>query len=207
MSRRKSAHERAEDYKRSRSAQERDEDRDFLLEIYTGYYALMQYHVCKSIRAPDNRRIAEEIINGLILDFVYHVDLLRELKAQNRLEAYLTSAVLFAANSYRKYGRRFSVMLLPESWQCPDNNTPETLYEEQENNRETHEKVRAILDELPDREKALLRDFYMDELPRGEICGGLAITENSFYQALSRARKRARAVAERLLFGKRGTGK
>ncbi len=58
--------------------------------------------------------------------------------------------------------------------------------------------VRRLLDELPtERDRAILRRYYLDEQDKDEICAALGLTREHFTRVLFRARKRYRESLER----------
>jgi len=58
--------------------------------------------------------------------------------------------------------------------------------------------VRQLLDELPaERDRAILRRYYLDEQDKDEICAALGLTREHFTRVLFRARQRYRESVER----------
>jgi RNA polymerase sigma-70 factor (ECF subfamily) len=58
--------------------------------------------------------------------------------------------------------------------------------------------VRRLLDELPtERDRAILRRYYLDEQDKDEICAALGLTREHFTRVLFRARQRYRESLER----------
>jgi len=58
--------------------------------------------------------------------------------------------------------------------------------------------VRHLLDELPtERDRAILRRYYLDEQDKDEICAALGLTREHFTRVLFRARQRYREAVER----------
>jgi RNA polymerase sigma-70 factor, ECF subfamily len=57
--------------------------------------------------------------------------------------------------------------------------------------------VRRLLDELPtERDRAILRRYYLDEQDKDEICAALGLTREHFTRVLFRARQRYRESLE-----------
>jgi len=58
--------------------------------------------------------------------------------------------------------------------------------------------VRRLLDELPtERDREILRRYYLDEQDKDEICSALGLTKEHFTKVLFRARQRYRESLER----------
>ncbi|WP_232425974.1 RNA polymerase sigma factor [Teredinibacter turnerae] len=73
------------------------------------------------------------------------------------------------------------------------NETPETQLRHQR----LRTAIGALLNELPqERDRELLRRFYLQEQEKGEICKSLTLTERHFHRVLHRARQRFRELWE-----------
>jgi len=50
------------------------------------------------------------------------------------------------------------------------------------------------LDQLPDRDRKILREFYLEEKPRADIMRQMGLSDENFRVALFRAKERFRAI-------------
>jgi RNA polymerase sigma-70 factor (ECF subfamily) len=62
--------------------------------------------------------------------------------------------------------------------------------------RELAERIRSVLEELPERDRTILRQFYLEARRGPEIAAGLGIPADQISTALHRARERARKLLQ-----------
>lgn len=119
------------------------------------------------------------------------------LDETSRLDAYVRGVARnLARNETRKIKRRGPVEPLrleaPLADHAPDPLTAAVA-------AETRRAVHRVLDELSSsRDRHILRGHYLVERPRDEVCQDLGIEPRTYYVVLHRARRRFRALLERL---------
>ena len=86
-----------------------------------------------------------------------------------------------------------SVQLAPDHLEIPDKILNlETLAISEE----TRQKVREVLAQLPERDQAVLRAIFLDEMTKDELCGKFGVTRDYLRVLLHRAKEKFRQAME-----------
>lgn len=159
---------------------------EFVLAFQAGVRALVRRHT----------RPAEPSVDDLVQD-VLHTLIMRlrgnALHDAQMLPAYVRSTVVFIVTAeYRKRGRRGENDSNPPS--------PDELHDPDQPEHHTRREqlcscVRSVLAELGvDRDREVLRRFYLAEEDRDTVCAALSIAPDHFHRVLHRARARMKEL-------------
>ncbi len=143
-------------------------------------------------------RPGDPIVDDLVQDVLQHlIQKMRDSALNNpkALPAYIRStAVNMVIAEYRRRGRRgeYSASVDVETLQSTDDPSRNAQRDQLKHC------VRVLLAELPvDRDREVLRRFYLDEQDRDTVCTELNIDTNHFRRVLHRARQRLKVLLQR----------
>lgn len=168
-------------------------DYAFIEEIYRSSYKLAAYHIYRVVKEPVE---IADLLQDTFVRLIPKIDLLQSL-SENQLRVYISQTAKHTALDYmRKKHVRDKWTYYPEetSPEPADNaDTPEEAYIKQER----REEIQCAMDKLSERDRDLLYFKYRLDLSAPDICRAMGIKPESFYQALSKARKRLCKIMER----------
>jgi len=159
---------------------------EFVLAFQAGVRALVRRHA----------RPADPIIDDLVQD-VLHTLILRlrdnALHDAATLPAYVRSTVVFVVTAeYRKRGRRGENDSDPPS---PDDLPDPDQPDHHARREQLRGSVNRVLAELVvERDREVLRRYYLKEEDRDTVCAALAIEPDHFHRVLHRARARMKEL-------------
>jgi RNA polymerase sigma-70 factor (ECF subfamily) len=158
----------------------------FVLAFQAGVRALVRRHA----------RPADPIIDDLVQDVLHTlITRLRDnaLHDAATLPAYVRSTVVFVVTAeYRKRGRRGENDSNPQSPDdLPDPDQPDHHARREELCRSVH---RVLAELSVDRDREVLRRYYLKEEDRDTVCAALAIEPDHFHRVLHRARTRMKEL-------------
>jgi RNA polymerase sigma-70 factor (ECF subfamily) len=158
---------------------------DFVRLFQPGIRALVRRHA----------RPADPIVEDLVQDVIHQ--LIRRLRASAlhdplALPGYVRSTVVLTVQAeYRRRGRRGenAAAVSVDSLQGSDDPIAAAQREQMNSS------VRTLLAELPtERDREILRRFYLQENDRDTVCAALGIDPDHFHRVLHRARQRLKAL-------------
>jgi RNA polymerase sigma-70 factor (ECF subfamily) len=158
---------------------------DFVRAFGPGIRTLVRRHA----------RPGDPAVDDLCQDVVQNVlQALRrgELRDPSALPGYVRNAVVFTVRAeYRRRGRRGEDGLDGRVEELPGPDDPAASLQREQLGRA----IRRLLDELPvQRDRELLRRFYLEERDVDEVCAELGIEVEHFRRVAFRARERLRAL-------------
>jgi len=170
-------------------AGDRSAETEFVLAFRAGVRALVRRHA----------RPADPIVDDLVQDVLHTVILrLREnaLNEPAALPGYVRSAAVFAVTAeYRKRGRRGENGTDPQS---PDDLPDPDQPDHHARREQLRASVNHVLAELGmERDREVLRRYYLNEEDRDTVCAALAIEHDHFHRVLHRARTRMKELLVR----------
>lgn len=170
-----------------------DRDRNFIEEIYRNLSKLAAYQLFQIVKDP---RIIADLLQDTFVRLIPKINLLQSL-SENQLRVYISQTAKHIALDYmRKKHVQDKWTYYPEetSPEPADNaDTPEEAFLKQER----REEIQCAMDKLSERDRDLLFFKYRLDLSAPDICRAMGIRPESFYQALSKARKRLCKIMER----------
>jgi len=158
----------------------------FIRQHYAGLYALLQ-------RRIGDPAIAAEMLNEAVATAIVHARQGR-ITQPERLAGYVFRVAL---NLYRNYRREFdnrselragedSIQQLQSNGRTDDGLEPGIVHE-----------VRSIVASLPtERDREIVKRFYLDEEDKDAICRSLGLAPLHFDKVIFRARQRLRTLLE-----------
>ena len=120
------------------------------------------------------------------------------IRDAQRIGSFVNSVCNHVMQEYGRAGTRFAT---PEEG-VPDVADPRADSERYTADRERQALVRAVLDEMPPRNRALLTAVFLEERPPAEVCSQMGVDANYLRVLLFRARKQFRDALERKRGGK-----
>lgn len=173
---------------------EDEEDRAFMTQLYLEYSGIM-YRVAYSY--VQDHHDAQDIVNDAIVRLIAKIPILRE-KDSCIIRSYVVSTVKRTSiNALRKRNRKMikTDFLDNEALE----NIPDDSVEVEAKviANVTHSEIVAVLGQLPDKEKNLLRWKYFDGYSDEEIADILGIGKASVRAYLTKARRHMHELLER----------
>ncbi|MGE3298552.1 MAG: RNA polymerase sigma factor [Porticoccaceae bacterium] len=168
------------------AAGDRSAETEFVLAFQAGVRALVRRHA----------RPADPSIDDLVQDVLHTVIMrLRDnaLHDAHTLPAYVRSTVVFVVTAeYRKRDRRGENDTSPLSADAlPDPDQPD----HHARREQLHSSVNRVLSELSvERDREVLRRYYLMEEDRDTVCAVLSIEPDHFHRVLHRARARMKEL-------------
>lgn len=167
-------------------------EHEFLNTLYLNFYKLVSYHIFQIIK--DSHVIAD-LLQDTFVRLIPKIDLLQSL-SENQLRVYISQTAKHTALNYMRQKHTHDKWThYPEetSPEPADNaDTPEEAFLKQER----REEIQCAMDKLSERDRDLLYFKYRLDLSAPDICRTMGIKPESFYQALSKARKRLCKIME-----------
>lgn len=167
-------------------------DKIFINAIYCNSYKLAAYQLFQIVKDP---HVIADLLQDTFLCLIPKIDLLQSL-SENQLRVYISQTAKHIALDYmRKKHVQDKWTYYPEetSPEPADNaDTPEEAFLKQER----REEIQCAMDKLSERDRDLLYFKYRLDLSAPDICRAMGIKPESFYQALSKARKRLCKIME-----------
>ena len=160
-------------------------ERDFARRYACGVRTLVRRHLPPGDPLVDD--IAQDVLANVLMRL--RSGAVRDADA---LPAYIRSAVIRATGAeYRKRRPETSAHAL-EMLAAED--SPPTRFA----TGQLHSLLHAVLAELPvDRDREVLKQFYLQELNRDVVCARLGIETDHFHRVVFRARERLRSLLEK----------
>ena len=169
-----------------------DSDKDFMLDLYQDYYALVRKNIYGITYDASH---TEDLINETFLKLIGKISLLRTLECCKRT-AYVvytgrSVAINFikhrdVENKHRYYGLDTDMADLVAA--------AEDTVEDRIINQEEMAEISSVLLNLPEKQKDLLYFKYFLEMDNAEIAEILGIAPASVRQYLTRARRNAQKL-------------
>ncbi len=166
------------------------DERAFLTELYLEFEKLIYSTANKYVAHPSD---CEDVVQTAVVRLIHKVALLRTLE-RRRLAAYIVSTTRNTAFNHLRAQRRISAHL-----QFCDDNDVDTLpsdtppLDEQLSMKEYTDKLSALWEQLPERERFLLEGRYLLGYSDGELAQQLGCKSSSIRMKLTRARRVALA--------------
>lgn len=175
------------------------------LEICIHEYGKDIYSFCRHLAC--SRQEADDLYQDT---FLKAMELEGKLDLSNNPKSYLLSVALrIWKNRKRKYARRNRIAPLQSIMEEKDLDADAALRgetelspEEQILNREERMAVRQAVDRLPDRMRATVLLYYMEDMPVKEVAAVMRIPAGTVLSRLHQARKILRKELESVLNGK-----
>ena len=144
----------------------------------------IRFKVCYDVGfyCPDVDDIVQEVLTRFVLAERDH-----KIHNPDAIGAFLNGICRNVVSEYRRKNLRNAPMpeIVPEP---PSRGLPES------DAFELRQAVAHGLDQLPDRDRKVLRAFYLEERPRAEILRQMGLTDENFRVVLFRAKERFRAI-------------
>ncbi len=176
------------------TAMENDDNKTFMLNLYTDYYGLVRKTVYNITRDADN---VEDMINDTFIKLIEKISLIRTLESC-RLAAYVVYTSRSVAinhirhkSVWRKHAYYGVDLDLAEKLPGLEVNAEDRIIRQEE----LEEMGNAIL-KLPEKQKDLLYFKYVLEMNDREIAKILEINPDSVRQYLTRARREAKKLID-----------
>jgi len=142
------------------------------------------------------RFLAPDVVDDLRQETFTRV--LRSIRADggireaSRLGAYVNSVCNNVLLEYYRAGHK-NVPLESEHFEMPDK---VINVEKQAITEETRSSVRKVLEQLPGRDRAILRAIFLEEQPKDEVCGHFGVTRDYLRVLIHRAKDKFRTRLE-----------
>jgi len=171
------------------------DDRAFLLALYENYYALVRKTIYKILR--DAKEI-DDLTNDVFIKLIEKVSLLRGFDCC-RTAAYVVYTSRNVAINFikRRDVQNKHIYYGEESDMAEEFADPAESLETKIARQDEIEYLCGVIEKLPQRQKDILYFKYLLELPDEQIAESLGISPDSVRQYLTRARRAARALAEK----------
>jgi RNA polymerase sigma-70 factor (ECF subfamily) len=169
---------------------ENDDDREFMVSVYTEFYPMMKATALKTVR---NENSAEDIVQDVIENLIQK---LRDIRSYERyrLLSYVRKAVQNASLNHNDKHNRESRLIMHVDCEAILDDTlpvPEIIELQLE-----YDELGRIIKQLPERERDLLYLKYNNQYDDETIGIIMGIKKDSVRQYLTRARRMAK---ERIL--------
>jgi RNA polymerase sigma-70 factor, ECF subfamily len=114
----------------------------------------------------------------------------RGIREANRLGAYVNSVCNNVLLEHYRAGNK-NVPLESEQFEMPDR---VISVEKQAITEETRATVRKVLEQLPERDRAILRAIFLEEQPKDDVCRRFAVTRDYLRVLIHRAKNKFRLL-------------
>ena len=166
---------------------EDESDRAFMTHLYQQYHRLMYQQI---IQIVQDQWAAEDLMQETILKLIDKID---ELKAKEptKLVNYIISACKNRARNYIRDHNRHQNFSIDECLDVPDFTSAGREIEARLIRDDDFRCLTNVWDQLDERSRYILENYYILERPMSEIAQDLGIKPDSARMALTRARRAA----------------
>ena len=166
---------------------EDESDRAFMTHLYQQYHSLMYQQI---IQIVHDQWAAEDLMQETILKLIDKID---ELKAKEptKLVNYIISACKNRARNYIRDHNRHQNFSIDECLDVPDFTSAGREIEARLIRDDDFRCLTNVWDQLDERSRYILENYYILERPMSEIAQDLGIKPDSARMALTRARRAA----------------
>ena len=171
---------------------ENDDDRDFMITLYTDYYGLMRKHAYQIV---EDNSVTEDMIHDACIRLINNISTVRTLKCCV-LPAYLVSTIRRVCLNYvirNNSVKQKEIFGLPEDF-IDDIADKSASVEDSALLQLDIERLEKSISKLPQNYQDVLNFKYLLDMRDDEIAQTIGIQKNSVRQYLTRARRKALIV-------------
>lgn len=169
---------------------ESDSDRTYMTQIYLQHRALMLKTAWKFSRV---RADVEDIVSDSCTSLIEHIDTIRSLEC-NVLRVYIVTTVRNTAIDFCRKQQRLNARFLHVDDEMTAHIADGESIEKKILLRDEINRVIEALQDLPERERDVLRLKYQKGLKDSEIAEKVGLAESSVRKYVERARKHLKAA-------------
>ena len=165
---------------------ENDDDRDFMEHLYLEYNSLMYSEANKIVGSQWD---AEEVVQTVVEKLINHIDKLRALPRDNRVNYIITAVVNCSLDCVSK-GK--SLVFTDIDTECAEIAEEYPHLDDALLTEANKATLFAAWQRLSEKDRYLLRSKYILDMPNGQIAEALGIKPDSVRTLLTRARNALR---------------
>jgi RNA polymerase sigma-70 factor (ECF subfamily) len=150
---------------------------------FVGYFShLMQIKLRSRVKSPEGIDDVRQETFTRVLTALQD----RKILHPERLGPYVNSMCMNVLQEYYRAGSRDGCFSHEEDWDYPDESVD--LFAAL-STKQTGEKVREVLDQLPERDRRLLREIFLEEKDKDEVCRDFGVDRDYLRVLLHRAKQ------------------